>query len=207
MRREYARGGLNESDLTVDWLPQLRQWVSDATDAGLTEPNAMVLATVAADGTPSARTVLLKGLDERGLVFFTNYTSRKAVELAGNPAVSLVFPWHPIGRQTIVRGVASQVDRADTEAYFATRPRPSQLGAWASPQSQVVADRKSLDERYAAEEARWADHPISAPPDWGGFRVAPHWVEFWQGREGRLHDRLLYRRSDDGDWVIERLAP
>ena len=206
MRREYAREGLHEADLPPDWLTQLRGWLADATAAGLAEPNAMVLATADASGAPSVRTVLLKGLDERGLVFFTNLTSRKATEIEANPAVALVLPWHAIGRQAIVNGRAERIERAETEVYFATRPRPSQLGAWASPQSQVVADRAALDEAYAEQERRFADRPIPAPPHWGGIRVVPATVEFWQGREGRLHDRLRYR-ADDGGWSVQRLAP
>jgi pyridoxamine 5'-phosphate oxidase len=206
MRREYARTGLREADLAPTWLEQLRRWLADATAAGLAEPNAMILATADADGRPSARTVLLKGLDERGLVFFTNYMSRKASELAANPAVCAVLPWHPMGRQAIVTGRAARVDRSETEAYFATRPRSSQLGAWASPQSQVVPDRETLDARYEEQETRFTDRPIPAPPHWGGIRIDPETVEFWQGREGRLHDRLRYRR-DAGAWVVERLGP
>jgi pyridoxamine 5'-phosphate oxidase len=207
MRREYARSGLSEHDLAPTWLAQLRQWVRAATEAGLPEPNAMVVATVDAEGQPSARTVLLKGLDERGLVFFTNYRSRKAAELAANPRASLVLPWHPIGRQVVVLGVVERVDRAETEAYFAGRPRDSQLSAWASPQSQVVADRAALDAALAEVARRYAgDVPIPAPPHWGGLRVRPRSVEFWQGREGRLHDRLRYRDTGSG-WIVERLAP
>jgi pyridoxamine 5'-phosphate oxidase len=206
MRREYARAGLREGDLAPDWLSQLRSWLAEAGEAGMPEPNAMIVATADEAGRPSARTVLLKGLDERGLVFFTNYTSRKGREIAANPAASVLFPWHPIGRQVIVCGRAGTIDRAETEAYFATRPRPSQLGAWASPQSQVVADRGALDARYAEVAARFGDGDIPAPAHWGGVRVEPETVEFWQGRESRLHDRLRYRSEGDG-WIVERLGP
>jgi pyridoxamine 5'-phosphate oxidase len=150
--------------------------------------------------------VLLKGFDERGFVFFTNYTSRKGSEVAANPAVCLVFPWFPMQRQVIVTGTAAPVDRAETEAYFATRPRGSQLGAWASPQSQMVPGRETLDERLAEVQRRFADEPIPPPPHWGGLRVTPETVEFWQGRSNRMHDRLRYRRAESG-WVVERLAP
>jgi len=207
MRREYARAGLHEADLDPDWLTQLARWLGEATDAQLPEPNAMVLATADTAGRPSARTVLLKGLDERGLVFFTNLESRKAGELADNPYASAVFPWHPIGRQVIVRGRVTPVERAETDRYFATRPRNAQLGAWASPQSRVVVDRGVLDELLAATDKRFPEGiEVTAPPHWGGLRIGPEEVEFWQGREGRLHDRLRYRRVDEG-WLIERLAP
>jgi pyridoxamine 5'-phosphate oxidase len=205
MRREYAAAGLSEHDLAPDWLGQLRAWLADAVAAGLPEPNAMVLATADALGRPSARTVLLKGLDERGLAFYTNYGSRKAGDIAANPHASVVFPWHAISRQVVVAGGVERVDRADSEAYFATRPRASQLGAWASPQSRVLADRSALDAAYAEADRRFPDD-VPAPEHWGGLRLVPGTVEFWQGREGRLHDRLRYRRADDG-WIVERLAP
>ncbi|HLT09633.1 MAG TPA: pyridoxamine 5'-phosphate oxidase [Micromonosporaceae bacterium] len=207
MRREYARAGLAIADLAPTWLEQLRRWMRDATESGLPEPNAMIVATVGSGGQPSARTVLLKGLDERGLVFFTNYSSRKAVEAAENPRVAAVLPWHAIGRQVIVEGRVERVDRSETESYFATRPRDSQLSAWASPQSQVIAGREVLDAALAEVERRFGpDKPIPAPPNWGGLRIVPSSVEFWQGRPGRLHDRLRYRQADAG-WVVERLAP
>jgi pyridoxamine 5'-phosphate oxidase len=207
MRREYARSGLHEADLDSDWLTVLARWLGEATDAQLPEPNAMILATADAAGRPSARAVLLKGLDERGLVFFTNLESQKASELATNPYASAVFPWHPIGRQVVVCGRVTPIERAETDRYFATRPRNAQLGAWASPQSRVIADRAALDELLAAADKRFPEGTeLTAPPHWGGLRIAPETVEFWQGREGRLHDRLRYRRSPDG-WVIERLAP
>jgi pyridoxamine 5'-phosphate oxidase len=206
MRREYAERGLAEADLAPTWLGQLQRWLADARRAGLPESNAMVLATADEDGRPSARTVLLKGLDGRGLVFYTNLDSRKAGELARNPHASAVFPWHPMGRQVLVGGRVSEVDRAETEAYFASRPRDSQLGAWASPQSRVVPDWSALDRSLAEAAERFRDQDIPAPPHWGGLRIDPETVEFWQGRTGRLHDRLRYRRGPSG-WLIERLGP
>jgi pyridoxamine 5'-phosphate oxidase len=206
MRQEYSQRGLTEADLATTWRAQLERWLADARSAGLPEPNAMVLATADPRGRPSARTVLLKGLDERGLVFYTNLNSRKAGELAANPYASVVFPWHPMGRQVLVSGGVHEVDRAETEAYFAARPRDSQLGAWASPQSQVVPDRAALDQRLTEVTERFRDGPIPTPPHWGGLRIDPETVEFWQGGVGRLHDRLRYRRDGDG-WLAERLGP
>ena len=208
MRRDYTeRGALLESDLAPTWPEQFARWFSDALDAALPEPNAMIVATADATGRPSARTVLLKGYDERGFVFFTNYTSRKGTEASQNPYASLVFPWFPMQRQVIVCGAVEKVDRAETEAYFATRPRGSQLGAWASPQSQVLPDREAVDAGLSAAVERFgADGDVPPPPHWGGLRVRPETVEFWQGRSNRLHDRLRYRAADGG-WVVERLAP
>jgi pyridoxamine 5'-phosphate oxidase len=208
MRRDYTeRGALLETDLAADWPAQFGRWFADATSAGLVEPNAMIVSTAAADGRPSARTVLLKGYDERGFVFFTNYTSRKGAEALANPAASLVFPWFAMQRQVLVAGRVERVDRAETEAYFATRPRGSQLGAWASPQSQVLPDRAAVDAGLAAAIERFgAEGPVPAPPHWGGLRVIPETVEFWQGRSNRLHDRLRFRLTGGG-WVVERLAP
>ncbi|MFJ6198763.1 pyridoxamine 5'-phosphate oxidase [Micromonospora sp. NPDC092111] len=209
MRNEYAADlGLSEAALAADWHTQFDRWFADAIAAGLPEPNAMIVGTADAAGRPSARTVLLKGYDPAGFVFYTNHGSRKGVELAANPWVSLVFPWFPMHRQVVVTGRAGHVDRAETEAYFASRPRGSQLGAWASTQSRVVPDRGALDEAYRAVAGRFPDPtPIPAPPHWGGFLVRPESVEFWQGRASRLHDRLRFRRVDGGDWVTERLAP
>jgi pyridoxamine 5'-phosphate oxidase len=207
MRRDYLpAGALSRADLAKSWLDQFQRWFADAVAAGLPEPNAMVVATADPAGRPSARTVLLKGYDERGLVFYTNYESRKGAEALANPYASLVFPWITLHRQVVVCGRVSRVDRAETEAYFAVRPRDSQLGAWASPQSRVVPDRAALDRAYEQTRARYPDG-VPAPPHWGGLRVAPETVEFWQGRTGRLHDRLRYRCTAEGVWVIERLAP
>jgi pyridoxamine 5'-phosphate oxidase len=208
MRRDYTeRGPLLESDLAGTWTAQFATWFADATAAGLPEPNAMIVATADPAGHPSARTVLLKGYDASGFVFYTNYTSRKGTEVQQNPYASLVFPWFPMQRQVIVTGRVEKVSRADTEEYFATRPRGSQLGAWASPQSQVVPDRAAVDAGLAAAIERFGNGPVPAPPHWGGLRVVPDTVEFWQGRSNRLHDRLRYRRADDDVWVVERLAP
>ena len=207
MRRDYAeRGPLLETDLAADWAGQFARWFAEAAAYGLPEPNAMIVATADATGRPSARTVLLKGYDERGFVFYTNYTSRKGTEALANPYASLVFPWFPMQRQVIVTGAVEKVSRAETEAYFATRPRGSQLGAWASPQSTVLPDRAAVDQGLTAAIERFGDGPVPAPPHWGGLRVAPTTVEFWQGRSNRLHDRLRWRRHGD-DWVLERLAP
>ena len=207
MRRDYTeRGPLLEADLAADWIDQFAAWFAEAAAYGLPEPNAMIVATADRDGHPSARTVLLKGYDARGFVFFTNYTSRKGTEAHDNPYASLVFPWFPMQRQVLVAGPVERVSRAETEAYFATRPRGSQLGAWASPQSQVVADRAALEAGLAEVVARFGDGPVPAPPHWGGLRVVPDSVEFWQGRSSRLHDRLRYR-LENGDWIVERLAP
>jgi pyridoxamine 5'-phosphate oxidase len=207
MRRDYTeRGPLLETDLAADWTSQFATWFAEATAYGLPEPNAMIVATADRAGRPSARTVLLKGYDARGFVFYTNYTSRKGAEAAANPYASLVFPWFPMQRQVLVAGPVERVSRAETEAYFATRPRGSQLGAWASPQSKVVADRAAVEAGLAEAVARFGDGPVPAPPHWGGLRVVPETVEFWQGRSSRLHDRLRYRR-EAGGFVVERLAP
>jgi pyridoxamine 5'-phosphate oxidase len=207
MRRDYGRGGLTREDLAADWVEQFARWFADAVASGLPEPNAMIIATAGRDARPSARTVLLKRYDHGGFVFFTNYRSRKGTEALENPYASLVFPWFAVQRQVVVAGAAAKVSRAETEAYFASRPRGSQLGAWASPQSRVVSDRAALEEAYAATEARFPDaDAVPAPEHWGGVRVVPDAVEFWQGRRDRFHDRLRFRRQGDG-WVVERLAP
>ncbi len=209
MRRDYTeRGAFLESDLAPTWTEQFTAWFADVTAAGLPEPNAMIVATADRAGRPSARTVLLKGYDSNGFVFYTNYTSRKGTEALENPYASLVFPWFPIQRQVIVTGRVEKVSRAETERYFSTRPRGSQLGAWASPQSQVLPDRAAVDAGMTAAVERFgADGPVPAPPHWGGLRVVPDAVEFWQGRRNRLHDRLRYRCQANAEWVVERLAP
>ncbi|MFI6241702.1 pyridoxamine 5'-phosphate oxidase [Micromonospora sp. NPDC050795] len=209
MRNEYAADlGLTEADLAADWHTQFDSWFADAVAFGLPEPNAMVVGTADPAGRPSGRTVLLKGYDPEGFVFFTNHLSRKGVEATANPYASLVFPWFSMQRQVVVAGRVTPVDRATSEAYFASRPRGSQLGAWASPQSQVVSDRAALEQRYEEAVERFADQAeIPTPSHWGGLRVQPESVEFWQGRAGRLHDRLRFRRLDEGGWIVERLAP
>jgi pyridoxamine 5'-phosphate oxidase len=207
MRRDYAGGELDEGDLAGDWPTQFGRWLADAADAGLPEPNAMVLATADAAGRPSARTVLLKGYDEAGFVFFTNYRSRKGGELSANPYASLVFPWFAMFRQVLVVGAVERTSRAETEAYFATRPRGAQLGAWASPQSRPLTDRAELEDAWRAAEDDFGADPVPPPPHWGGFRVVPETVEFWQGRTSRLHDRLRFRRIGADAWIVERLAP
>lgn len=207
MRGSYRAAGLAETDLAPDPYTQFAAWFADAAAAGLHEPNAMVVSTADLHGRPSSRTVLLKKHDHRGFVFFTNHGSRKGRELDANPQVSLLFPWHPLARQVIVGGIAERVGRDEIAAYFRTRPHGSQLGAWASEQSSRVASRAELDRLYAELAARYPEgEDIPAPPQWGGYRVRAETVEFWQGRENRLHDRLRYVAAGEG-WEIERLCP
>ncbi|MEV5435083.1 pyridoxamine 5'-phosphate oxidase [Streptomyces sp. NPDC052682] len=209
MRKQYRAEGLSESGLAATPVEQFARWFKQAaTEGGLFEPNAMVVSTADAEGRPSSRTVLLKHFDEQGFVFYTNYGSRKARDLGENPYVSLLFPWHPMARQVIVTGVARRTGRDETAAYFRTRPHGSQLGAWASAQSEVIVSRADLDAAYAELAARYPEgEQVPVPPHWGGFRVAPQSVEFWQGRENRLHDRLRYVARPDGSWRVERLSP
>ncbi len=207
LRQDYAAGGLAEDDLEADPEAMFRRWLQESVAAGLHEPNAMVVSTVSSDGRPSSRMVLLKGHDEQGFVFYTNYRSRKGAELAANPACALLFPWHDLERQVRVEGTAVPLTAERNAAYFDTRPRASKLGAWASPQSEVVASRAELDERYDEAQARFPeDREVPVPAHWGGYLVVPESVEFWQGRPGRMHDRLRYRRAETG-WAVERLAP
>ncbi|MFC6062730.1 pyridoxamine 5'-phosphate oxidase [Streptomyces ochraceiscleroticus] len=207
MRAQYRAHGLAEEDLAGTPYEQFARWFKEAAASGIHEPNAMVVSTADEAGRPSSRTVLLKAFDDRGFVFFTNYASRKGRDLAGNPAVSLLFPWHPLARQVIVGGTAERIGRDETAAYFRTRPHGSQLGAWASEQSSVVGSREELERAYAELAARYPEgEQVPAPPHWGGYRVAAESVEFWQGRENRLHDRLRYVSTETG-WAVERLAP
>jgi pyridoxamine 5'-phosphate oxidase len=206
MRQEYEERGLSKADLLADPLEQFRRWFDEACKAPLQEPNAMTLATVDAAGQPAARTVLLKGIDRRGLTFYTNLESRKARELTANAKAALLFWWPPHARQVRFEGAIEAVADAESDAYFASRPRGSQIGAWASAQSSVIADRAALEAAERAIAARFAGGPVSRPPFWGGYRLVPERVEFWQGRTNRLHDRLRYSRQGAG-WRIERLAP
>ncbi|HKN55959.1 MAG TPA: pyridoxamine 5'-phosphate oxidase [Amycolatopsis sp.] len=207
MRVAYEGATFDESALADTWTEQLQKWLNEAVSAGIAEPNAMVLATADAEGRPSSRTVLCKGLDQRGVVFYTNYTSSKSHDLIATRYASITFPWYPLHRQVTVRGEVERVGTKETAEYWAQRPRGSQLGAWASPQSRVVDGRRALDNALHAIQRRFAEvDEIPAPPHWGGWRIRPDVVEFWQGREDRMHDRLRYIRTDDG-WQTERLAP
>lgn len=206
LRRSYFEGGLSDEEAGSDPLALFKAWLQQAIDRGLTEPHGMVLATVSADGTPSTRTVLLRAVDERGLVFFTNYESRKGRELSRNPNASLLFWWAELERQVRIDGRVERVADDESDRYFAVRPRGHQLAAWASAQSAVVPSREALEQRMSEMEARFADQPVPRPKHWGGFRVQPREFEFWCGRPNRLHDRLRFSLQD-GNWVRERLAP
>ncbi len=207
VREDYSLAGLSEEEAGDDPLALLRRWMDEAIEADLYDPTAMVVSTVGDDGRPSSRMVLCKGFDERGLVFYSNYESHKGRELAAHPACSLLFPWHPLQRQVRVEGRASLVEASESDDYFASRPRPSQLGAVASPQSQRVGSRAALDRRLEQLEQEHDGRDVARPPHWGGYRVAPTYVEFWQGRKGRLHDRVVFERREDGSWERYRLAP
>lgn len=206
LRREYARGGLDIPDLADEPVAMFRRWMDDAVAAGLHEPNAMVVSTVSAEARPSSRMVLLKAVSDDGFVFFTNQASRKGQDLAGNPNCALLFPWHPLERQVRIEGSATPLDAEAVDTYFRSRPRGARLGAWASPQSQPVPSRAALAAAYARTEERFGEDDVPVPPTWGGYVVAPEAVEFWQGRPGRMHDRLVYLREGSG-WVVSRLAP
>lgn len=206
IRREYERVGLSESELAADPVDQFRLWLEQVRAVDPIEFTAMTLATADREGRPSARVVLLKGVDERGFVFYTNYESRKARELAENPRAALVFYWAVLDRQVRIEGRVERTTREESEAYFASRPLGSRLGAWASPQSRVIADRQDLERRVLEAEARFGE-AVPLPDTWGGFRLRHEAVEFWQGRLSRLHDRLCYIRLPEGGWRIERLAP
>lgn len=207
MRKDYGMAGLLEQDLAPDPFRQFEKWFQEAEAAKITEPNAMSLATTGRDGRPSVRTVLLKHCDGRGFVFYTNHESRKGRELSAHERAALLFPWVALERQVIAEGPVTPVAREEADAYFHSRPRASQLAAWASPQSTVIASRAVIEESYRAMEEKYAGREVPLPPHWGGFRLAPETVEFWQGRRSRLHDRLRYRRDAGGAWTVERLAP
>ena len=205
-RIQYETQGLDRADLLDDPVEQLRLWYAQAEQAGCTEPNAMTLSTVGADGGPDSRVVLARGIDAHGITFFTNRESAKGREIAGDPRVSVVFAWLELHRQVRIRGTVTRADDAVSDAYFAGRPRASRIGAWASPQSQPIADRQDLDRRIAEVEERFAGADVPRPGHWGGFVVSIDRVEFWQGRPSRLHDRFVYERAGSG-WDVRRLAP
>jgi len=207
LRQEYSRQGLNEAEVDPDPLVLFGTWLAEAIRAQVYEPNAMTLATVSAEGRPAARMVLLKGFDATGFVFYTNYTSRKGQELAHTPWAALVFWWGELERQVRIEGPVTPVAAAESDAYFASRPRGSRLGALASPQSRIIDSRRQLEQRLAELEAEYAQRYPPRPAHWGGYRLAPFAIEFWKGRPNRLHDRLRYQRQDDGSWRIDRLAP
>ncbi len=208
LRRDYREGELRRRDLSADPLEQFRIWFDDArTCEGIAEPNAMTLATAGRDGRVTSRTVLLKACDERGFAFFTNYASEKADQIAENPRVSLLFPWLALERQIEICGRAEKVSRKESLEYFASRPLASRLGAWASRQSHTIPNREALEEAYREVERRFADGLVPLPDLWGGYRILPETMEFWQGRPSRLHDRFLYEKQTGGEWMISRLSP
>jgi len=207
LRQEYSRQGLNEAEVDPNPLALFDTWLADAIRAQVYEPNAMTLATVSAEGRPAARMVLLKGFDAAGFVFYTNYTSRKGQELAQTPWAALVFWWGELERQVRIEGPVTPVPATESDAYFASRPWGSRLGALASPQSRIINSRRQLEQRLAELQAEYAQRDPPRPAHWGGYRLAPLSIEFWKGRPNRLHDRLRYQRQDDGSWRIDRLAP
>lgn len=207
LRTEYTKGGLEREDLHENPIEQFNRWMQQTVDAQLPDPNAMTIATVDASGQPSQRIVLLKQLDDRGFVFFTNLNSHKAQDLKQNPKISLHFPWYFLERQVKVCGVAEQLSTAEVLKYFVTRPRDSQLGAWASQQSRPISSRALLLQQFESMKNKFAKGEIPVPDFWGGFRVKPHQIEFWQGGAARLHDRFQYNLQPDNSWTIERLEP
>jgi pyridoxamine 5'-phosphate oxidase len=207
LRSNYALSGLNETDLLDTPFQQFQRWLEQAIAAKLPEPNAMTLATLSTEGKPIARMVLLKGLDEKGFVFYTNYDSAKGKQLTETDSAALVFWWAGLERQVRVEGMVEKVSSEESDAYFQSRPKASQLGAWASPQSQVIENREVLEKRLAQLEEKYAIEKVPRPPHWGGFLVIPTAIEFWQGRPSRLHDRIRYELDEKGDWFYQRLAP
>jgi pyridoxamine 5'-phosphate oxidase len=207
LRRDYLRGSLRRRDLVRDPIVQFRSWLRQAIEAGVPDANAMVVATVSTTGQPSQRIVLLKKVNQRGFVFFTHFNSRKGTELAARPKISLHFPWHVIERQVEINGIAERISRVESLRYFLSRPAGAQLAAWASEQSRPVASRQLLQQQLAVMRDRFTDGAIPLPPSWGGIRVRPYRIEFWQGGANRLHDRFEYTQGQGGGWSIERLAP
>ena len=206
LRKDYTRASLNETDVAASPFAQFHHWFEEALNAELPEPNAMTVATVTPDGKPAARILLIKGVDERGFVFFTNYESRKGAELSATPHAALLFHWVELERQVRIEGRVEKISDQESDDYFNSRPLGSRLGAWASPQSQVVTSREALENNLMAVQQLHGDQP-KRPPHWGGYRVVPSYFEFWQGRPSRLHDRIAYTLNAQGEWGITRLAP
>ena len=207
LRKEYTRASLDIESVFEDPFKQFEKWFKEAQEGQLPEPNAMVLSTVDAEGQPFQRTVLMKALEEKGIVFYTNYKSRKAEQMAENNRVNVLFPWFPMERQVAVQGRAVKVSSKESLAYFLSRPHGSQLGAWVSQQSQVIGSRSILEMKLAEIKQKFKEGKVPLPDFWGGYRIEPTSFEFWQGRQNRLHDRLLYQKQDDGSWKISRLSP
>ncbi|MEY3394127.1 MAG: pyridoxamine 5-phosphate oxidase [Verrucomicrobiota bacterium] len=206
-RKEYSSRGLHREDLDADPILQFDRWFQQAVELKITEPNAMTLSTLGPDGFPSQRTVLLKAFDQKGFTFFTNYQSRKACHISENPKVCLLFPWISLERQVIVQGTAEKISTAESLGYFITRPRESQIGAWVSNQSEVITSKKILLQKFEEIKNKFKDGDIPLPSFWGGYRVIPHSIEFWQGGPGRIHDRFLFSKKTNHSWQIDRLSP
>lgn len=207
LRQNFARDELSRSDLDPNPFKEFELWFKEASDASVPEPNAMVLSTVDERGMPYQRSVLLKLFDEKGFVFFTNYESRKAKHIANNAQVSICFPWYRLGRQVMLEGSVSQVSQAESLKYFLSRPRGSQIGAWSSPQSEIISSRSFLEAKVAEMKRKFSEGDIPLPSFWGGYRIQPERFEFWQSRPSRLHDRFQYRPTESGEWQLERMAP